>query len=114
VKRGFVLLEVMMGVVLLGVTIVACGTALSQAVRAQRAAERRWEALVACRSALEIACAGGDVVDSTSFWPVTHVQAVIDTLGVGMVRVTSVHRGDGAEAVPAVALARLAWRGLHR
>jgi len=113
-KRGFALLEVMVGITLWAITVVACGTMLSQMISTQRAAERRWESLVACRSALEIACAYSGLSDSTTILPVAAATAAVETLSAGMMRITAVSEGDHAASGSRVILSRLAWRRAMR
>lgn len=106
---GLALLEVLAGLAVWSIAVVACGTALVQAAKTQRAAERRWREILDCRGVVEAACAGIETADSSGRDPSRARFAVrVDTVRAGMIRVTAVRRED---RFPPAGLTRLAWRG---
>jgi hypothetical protein len=110
--RGFALLDVVMGVALWSLAVLSTGAVLSAAIRSQRAAERRWETLLACRSALEVACMAGEDGDTVlSGSPGIVAWADADTLAGGMVFVTAGASPQDGLPGSHIALSRLVWPG---
>ncbi|MBN1424597.1 hypothetical protein JXA88_08575 [Candidatus Fermentibacteria bacterium] len=109
---GFALLDVMAAVTLWALAVVACGQLLSNAVRTQRAAERRWATVLACRCALETACVNPGVTgDTLHVAAPSRAFAISDSVSAGMLRVRAFSRGERAPRDTVAVFSRAVWRG---